>query len=170
MTKRTLSNLVSRGIAHSFESRVVSMQLFGQSLKYSTKISGDSDTHEDFRSTNKLEGSGISVQDVVQQDVKINPVMIYMKGVPDAPRCGFSALAIKVLQQYRVPISSRNILEDPVLKEGVKAFSNWPTFPQIFVKGEFIGGSDIVLSMHQNGQLKELLSDINGDNSKPSGE
>ncbi|XP_020688735.2 monothiol glutaredoxin-S15, mitochondrial-like [Dendrobium catenatum] len=122
MAKRALSNLVSRGIAHSFESRVISMQHFGQSLKYSTKISGDSDTHEDFRSTNKLEGSGISVQDVVQQDVKINPVMIYMKGVPDAPRCGFSALAIKVLQQYRVPISSRNILEDPVLKEGVKAF------------------------------------------------
>ncbi|KAL0921343.1 hypothetical protein M5K25_008406 [Dendrobium thyrsiflorum] len=122
-----------------FESRVVSMQLLGQSLKYSTKISGDSDTPEDFRSTNKLEGSGISVQDVVQQDVKINPVMIYMKGVPDAPRCGFSALAIKVLQQYKVPISSRDILEDPVLKEC-------------------------------NGQLKELLSDINGDNSKPSSE
>lgn len=170
MAKRMLSNLVSRGVAHSFESRVVSVPFFGQSLKYSTRISGDSDTHEDFCSTNKLEGSGISVHDVVRQDVKINPVMVYMKGVPDAPRCGFSALAVKVLQQYGVPISSRNILEDPVLKEGVKAFSNWPTFPQIFVKGEFIGGSDIVLSMHQNGQLKELLSDINGNDSKPSGD
>ncbi|XP_020570698.1 monothiol glutaredoxin-S15, mitochondrial [Phalaenopsis equestris] len=122
MAKRMLSNLISRGITHSFESRVVSMPFLGQSMRYSTGISGDSDTHEDFRSTNKLEGSGISVQDVVQKDIKINPVMIYMKGVPDAPRCGFSALAVKVLQQYGVPISSRNILEDPILKEGVKSF------------------------------------------------
>ncbi|KAK8916610.1 hypothetical protein KSP39_PZI022179 [Platanthera zijinensis] len=162
MAKSLLSNLVARGIANSIESRVISSPFFGRSLKYSTKISGDSDTHEDFRPASKLEGSGFSVHDVVQQDVKINPVMIYMKGVPDAPRCGFSALAVKVLQQYRVPLSSRNILEDPILKEGVKAFSNWPTFPQVFVKGEFIGGSDIVLTMHQNGQLKELLSDVNG--------
>lgn len=161
MAKRLLSNFVAGGIANSFGSRVVSRPVFGRGLKYSTKISGDSDTHEDFRPANKLEGSGFSLQDVVQQDVKINPVMIYMKGVPDAPQCGFSALAVKVLQQYGVPITSRNILGDPILKEGVKAFSNWPTFPQIFVKGEFIGGSDIVLSMHQNGQLKELLSDVN---------
>lgn len=148
---------------------MVSSQLFGKSFKYSTNVSGDSDSHEDFHPSNKMEGSGFSVLDVVQQDVKINPVMVYMKGVPDAPRCGFSALAIKVLQQYEVPISSRNILEDPVLKEGVKAFSNWPTFPQIFVKGEFIGGSDIVLTMHQNGQLKQLLSGTDGG-SVPSGD
>ncbi|KAK1298205.1 hypothetical protein QJS10_CPB14g01097 [Acorus calamus] len=86
--------------------------------------------------------------------------MIYMKGIPEAPRCGFSALAVRVLNEYGVPISARNILENPELKSGVKAFSNWPTFPQIFIKGEFIGGSDIILNMHQSGELKEKLKDL----------
>ncbi|PKA55202.1 Monothiol glutaredoxin-S4, mitochondrial [Apostasia shenzhenica] len=164
MATRMFSNLVLRGIA---QSRVSRSSMVGQGLTYSTRISGDSDTHEDFQPTNKLKDSGISIQDVVQQDVKENPVMIYMKGIPDAPRCGFSALAVKVLQQYGIPISARNILENPALKEGVKAFSNWPTFPQVFIKGEFVGGSDIVLNMHQNGQLKELLSDIKNASAKP---
>ncbi|KAG0492946.1 hypothetical protein HPP92_006344 [Vanilla planifolia] len=169
MARRMLSGLALKGIANSFSLRVASRSHIEQSLRtYSSITSGDSDTHEDFRPTNKLDGSGISMADVIQLDIKKNPVMIYMKGVPDAPRCGFSALAVKVLQQYGVPIGSRNILEDTVLKEGVKAFSNWPTFPQIFVKGEFIGGSDIVLNMHQNGQLRELLDDIKGDNTKRS--
>ncbi|XAR48813.1 hypothetical protein NMG60_11031768 [Bertholletia excelsa] len=86
--------------------------------------------------------------------------MIYMKGVPDLPRCGFSALAVRVLKEYDVPLSARNILEDPELKNAVKAYSAWPTFPQIFIKGEFIGGSDIILNMHQSGELKEKLKDM----------
>nr|AFK34820.1 unknown [Medicago truncatula] len=86
--------------------------------------------------------------------------MIYMKGVPDFPQCGFSSLAVKVLKQYDVPLSARNILQDPEVKDAVKAFSHWPTFPQVFIKGEFIGGSDIVLSMHQSGELKEKLKDV----------
>ncbi|CAI0591530.1 unnamed protein product [Linum tenue] len=86
--------------------------------------------------------------------------MLYMKGVPDYPQCGFSALAIRVLRQYEVPLSARNIIENPELKDAVKSFSNWPTFPQVFIKGEFIGGSDIVLNLHQNGELKEMLKDI----------
>uniref|UniRef100_M1CRX9 Monothiol glutaredoxin-4 n=1 Tax=Solanum tuberosum TaxID=4113 RepID=M1CRX9_SOLTU len=93
-------------------------------------------------------------------DVKENPVMIYMKGVPDLPRCGFSSLAVRVLKEYNAPISARNILEDPELKNAVKAFSHWPTFPQIFINGEFIGGSDIILNMHQSGELKEKLNTI----------
>lgn len=163
---RSLSNMLFKGIAsstHSFKLKAASGSGLYQGLKFSTKITGDSDTHEDFRPTSNLQNSGITVQDVVMQDVKENPVMLYIKGTPDAPRCGFSALAVKVLQQYQVPISARNILENPQLKEGVKAFSNWPTFPQIFIKGEFIGGSDIVLNMHQNGQLKDLLNDINAN-------
>jgi monothiol glutaredoxin len=102
----------------------------------------------------------MSFDDIVAQDIKEHPVVIYMKGYPDAPRCGFSALAVKVLQQYGVPISARDILSDLKLKETVKAYSHWPTFPQIFIKGEFVGGSDIILSMHQKGELKELLGDI----------
>ncbi|KAI8566809.1 hypothetical protein RHMOL_Rhmol02G0070700 [Rhododendron molle] len=118
-------------------------------MQYSTTVPNDPDTHEDFRPTNKLDDSSLSLKDIVEQDIKENPVMIYIKGVPELPRCGFSSLAVRVLQEYNVPFSSRNILEDPELKDSVKAYSNWPTFPQIFIKGEFIGGSDIILSMHK---------------------
>ncbi|KAL7177174.1 hypothetical protein ACSBR2_030500 [Camellia fascicularis] len=118
-------------------------------MQYSTTVPNDPDIHKDFRPTNKLESSGLSLKDIVEQDVKDNPVMLYMKGVPDLPRCGFNSLSVRVLKEYNVPLSARNILEDPELKNAVKAYSNWPTFPQIFIKGEFIGGSDIILNMHQ---------------------
>ncbi|KAJ4755963.1 Glutaredoxin family protein [Rhynchospora pubera] len=126
-----------------------------------SRVAEDSATHEDFQPT--VKSSGFSLEDIVHQDVKENPVMIYMKGVPDAPRCGFSALAVKVLQQYGVPIGARDILSDLQLKESVKSFSKWPTFPQIFIKGDFVGGSDIILSMHQKGELKDLLADISSE-------
>ncbi|OAY82719.1 Monothiol glutaredoxin-S4, mitochondrial [Ananas comosus] len=177
---RSLASVAFNSVNSTVKTKVALGLGLQRWAKYSTRTGGDSDTHEDFRPASNLGISGISVHDVVQQDVKENPVMVYMKGVPDAPQCGFSALAVKVLQHYGnkvkdlvvcqchagVPISARNILENPELKEGVKAYSNWPTFPQVFIKGEFVGGSDIVLNMHQNGELKELLVDIG----KESGE
>ncbi|XP_023750780.1 monothiol glutaredoxin-S15, mitochondrial isoform X2 [Lactuca sativa] len=126
-------------------------------MRFSTSVPNDPDTHDDFKPTNKLENSQLTLKDIVEQDVKDNHVMIYMKGDPEQPRCGFSSLAVRVLSEYRVPIHSRNILEDPELKNAVKSFSMWPTFPQIFINGEFIGGSDIILNMHQNGELKEKI-------------
>ncbi|XP_077242679.1 glutaredoxin 4 isoform X1 [Tasmannia lanceolata] len=163
---RSLSDIILKGIVrfpstHSWRTTVTSGSCYWQN--FSTSVTGDLDTHEDFQPTNKLAGSGLSTLDVVERDVKENPIMIYMKGVPDAPRCGFSALAVRVLKEYGVPLSARNILEDPELKNGVKSFSNWPTFPQIFIKGEFIGGSDIILNMHQTGELKEKLEDVTGE-------
>ncbi|MFX6573061.1 Grx4 family monothiol glutaredoxin [Acinetobacter baumannii] len=131
-------------------------------LRYSTTVPSDPETHEDFRPTSKVDNSGLSLKEIVEQDVKENPVMIYMKGVPELPRCGFSALAVRVLKEYNVPIGARNILEDLELKGAVKAFSHWPTFPQIFINGEFVGGSDIILNMHQNGELKEKLKETAG--------
>ncbi|CAI0395576.1 unnamed protein product [Linum tenue] len=128
--------------------------------RHLSTVPSDPDTHEDFHPSNKTENSNASLKDIVEQDVRDNPVMVYMKGVPDYPQCGFSALAIRVLRLYEVPLSARNIIENPELKDAVKSFSNWPTFPQVFVKGEFIGGSDIVLNLHQNGELKEMLKDI----------
>ncbi|CAL5413880.1 unnamed protein product [Camellia sinensis] len=113
-------------------------------MQYSTTMLNDPDIHEDFKPTNKLKSSGLSLK-----DVKDNPVMLYMKGVPDLPQCGFSSLAVRVLKEYNVPLSARNLLEDPELKNAITAYSNWPTFPQIFIKGEFLGGSDIILIMHQ---------------------
>lgn len=152
--------MVLKGVAAARSSRAVSGSFYGYGMRYSTSAPNDPDTHEDFRPTNKVEGGDISLKDVVEQDVKENPVMIYMKGVPEFPQCGFSSLAVRVLKQYDVPLSARNILEDAELKNAVKAFSHWPTFPQIFIKGEFIGGSDIILNLHQTGELKEKMKDI----------
>ncbi|XP_027344335.1 monothiol glutaredoxin-S15, mitochondrial-like isoform X2 [Abrus precatorius] len=155
----SLSSILLKGIAaRSFTKPVTSSSYYG--MRYFTKVSNDPDTHDDFKPANKIENSNISLADVVEQDVKDNPVMIYMKGVPDFPQCGFSSLAVRVLKHYDVPLSARNILEDAELKSAVKAFSNWPTFPQVFIKGEFVGGSDIILNMHQTGELKEKLKDI----------
>ncbi|XP_027344527.1 monothiol glutaredoxin-S15, mitochondrial-like isoform X1 [Abrus precatorius] len=154
----SLSNMLFKGIVARSLSRPLNGSFYR--MRYSTTVSTDSDTHDDFKPANKLESSGISLTNVIEHDVNGNPVMVYMKGVPDFPQCGFSSLAVKVLKHYDVPISARNILEDPELKSAVKAFSNWPTFPQIFIKGEFVGGSDIILNMHQTGELKEKLKDV----------
>ncbi|XP_059643287.1 monothiol glutaredoxin-S15, mitochondrial [Cornus florida] len=168
---RSLSSALFKGFAALPSARLsttlgsVSFYLHG--MQFSTTVPNDPDTHEDFRPANKFESSGLSLKDIVEQDIKDNPVMIYMKGVPELPRCGFSSLAVRVLKEYHVPLSARNILEDPELKEAVKAFSHWPTFPQIFIKGEFIGGSDIILNMHQAGELKEKLKDIAANQKKP---
>ncbi|TXG69235.1 hypothetical protein EZV62_004170 [Acer yangbiense] len=160
---RLLSNMILKGIGGypvANSAKIISGSSYHNGMKYFSTVPNDPDTHEDFRPTSKLENQGLSLKDIVELDVKDNPVMIYMKGVPDFPQCGFSSLAVRVLRHYNVPISARNILEDPEIKNAVKGFSSWPTFPQIFIKGEFIGGSDIILTMHQNGELKEKLKDI----------
>ncbi|XP_076889446.1 monothiol glutaredoxin-S15, mitochondrial-like [Bidens hawaiensis] len=157
---RVLSNMLLnrfRSMEYARTTASASGSFLQHGMRFSTSVPNDPDTHDDFKPTNKLENSDITLKDIVEQDVKDNRVMIYMKGDPEQPRCGFSSLAVRVLSEYRVPIYSRNILEDPELKNAVKAFSMWPTFPQIFINGEFIGGSDIILSMHQNGELKEKL-------------
>ncbi|KAF7814344.1 monothiol glutaredoxin-S15, mitochondrial [Senna tora] len=119
----SLPNILLKRFAARSLSRPLSGSFYNYGLRFSTNVPEDPDTHDDFKPTNKLENSGISLANIVEQDVKDNPVMLYMKGVPDFPQCGFSSLAVRVLQQYDVPISARNILEDPDLKSAVKAFS-----------------------------------------------
>lgn len=87
------------------------------------------------------------------------PVMLFMKGTPLFPQCGFSARVVQILKQVGVAFSSVNVLEDAEIREGIKAFSNWPTIPQLYVKGEFIGGCDIVTEMYQAGELQTLLTE-----------
>ncbi|KAA8525348.1 hypothetical protein F0562_007234 [Nyssa sinensis] len=167
---RSLSSILLKGVAGLPAARLTTLasgSFYQPGMRFSTTVPNDPDTHEDFRPTNKLESSGFSLKDIVEQDVKDNPIMLYMKGVPDLPRCGFSSLAVRVLKEYNVPLSARNILEDPELKNAVKSFSNWPTFPQIFIKGEFVGGSDIILNMHQTGELREKLKDVAANQEKP---
>jgi monothiol glutaredoxin len=97
--------------------------------------------------------------DRIQHDIAENPVMLYMKGNAMFPQCGFSARVVQILTHLGVPFQTANVLEDPELREGVKQFSNWPTIPQLYVKGEFVGGCDIVTEMFQSGELATLLDE-----------
>ncbi|AQS84086.1 MAG: Grx4 family monothiol glutaredoxin [Acetobacter aceti] len=93
----------------------------------------------------------------IQALVEENPVMLFMKGTPDFPQCGFSARVVQVLNHLGVPFRAENVLADPEMREGIKIFSDWPTIPQLYVKGEFIGGCDIIMEMAQSGELQTLL-------------
>jgi monothiol glutaredoxin len=95
----------------------------------------------------------------IQSDIENNPVMLYMKGTPMFPQCGFSARVVQILSHMGVPFQSANVLEDTELREGIKQFSQWPTIPQLYVKGEFVGGCDIVMEMFQSGELETLLKE-----------
>jgi monothiol glutaredoxin len=95
----------------------------------------------------------------IQRDIEANDVMLYMKGTPMFPQCGFSARVIQILTHVGVPFQTANVLEDPELREGIKQFSQWPTVPQLYVKGEFVGGCDIVTEMFQSGELETLLKE-----------
>ena len=100
-----------------------------------------------------------TVSERIQNDVTSNPVMLYMKGTPMFPQCGFSARVVQILSHMNVPFSSADVLEDPTLRDGIKQFSNWPTIPQLYVRGEFVGGCDIVTEMFQSGELETLLKE-----------
>ena len=95
----------------------------------------------------------------IQGDIEKNDVMLYMKGTPMFPQCGFSARVIQILTHMGVPFQSANVLEDMELREGIKQFSQWPTVPQLYVKGEFVGGCDIVTEMYQTGELETLMKE-----------
>ena len=95
----------------------------------------------------------------IDDAVKTNEVMLFMKGTPQFPQCGFSSVVTQVLDYLGVEFSSRNVLEDQALREGIKEYSNWPTIPQLYVKGEFVGGCDIVKEMFESGELKQYFAD-----------
>lgn len=100
-----------------------------------------------------------SVHDTIKKTVSENNVVLYMKGTPVFPQCGFSSTVVQIFDYLGVDYESVNVLENPDIRQGIKEFNNWPTIPQIFVKGEFIGGCDIVREMFENGELKALLAD-----------
>ena len=103
----------------------------------------------------------MDIQEVIKQQVTTHPVVVYMKGTPSAPRCGFSANVIKILTTLGVQdIYSVNILESDEIRLGIIEYANWPTVPQVYINGEFIGGSDITTEMYQSGELKTMLSKV----------
>jgi monothiol glutaredoxin len=103
-------------------------------------------------------GEVMDIQNVIKEQVTKNPIVLYMKGSPDFPQCGFSANAVNILRACGVDkFFSVNVLEEPEIRQGIKEFANWPTIPQLYIGGEFIGGSDIITEMYKNGELQKLL-------------
>jgi len=99
-----------------------------------------------------------SVSQQIEQVVKNNDVVLFMKGTPDFPQCGFSQRVSAILNSYEIPFSAVNVLLNNDVREGIKAYSDWPTIPQLYVNAEFVGGCDIVSEMHDGGELEELLA------------
>ena len=99
------------------------------------------------------------VIDRIQSEITENPVMLYMKGTAMFPQCGFSARVVQILSHMGVPFKTANVLEDAELRDGIKQFSNWPTIPQLYIKGEFVGGCDIVTEMFRSGELKTAMEE-----------
>ena len=95
----------------------------------------------------------------IGKTIASNSVVLFMKGVPEAPQCGFSAMVVQVLDHMGVDFIGVNVLQDPALRDGIKTFSDWPTIPQLYVKGEFLGGADIVKEMFQSGELKTHMAE-----------
>ena len=100
----------------------------------------------------------MSIQEQIKELVETNDVVLFMKGSPDFPQCGFSSRATQILKQCGAKFASVDVLQNQDVREGIKQYSNWPTIPQLYVRGEFIGGSDIVMEMFENGELQKKLS------------
>ena len=95
----------------------------------------------------------------IKSQLAVNPVLLFMKGTPDFPQCGFSAAAVRALSAVGAKYGTVNIFEDPELREALKQYSNWPTYPQLYVNGELIGGSDIIIEMYNSGELEKVVSE-----------
>lgn len=103
----------------------------------------------------------MSVQNQIDEQVKSNKVMLYMKGTPQFPMCGFSGQAVQILQACGAEFGSFDVLSDPDIRQGIKEYSNWPTIPQLYIDGKFVGGADIMTELYQNGELQKMLEAAN---------
>ena len=101
--------------------------------------------------------TNVDVNAKIEEQLNSHDILLYMKGTPDFPQCGFSGQAVAALNAIGKPYAYVNIFEDPEIREGLKEYSNWPTFPQLYVKGELVGGCDIMIEMYNSGELKELI-------------
>lgn len=99
----------------------------------------------------------MTIQDKIKQQIAENDILLYMKGNVDLPMCGFSARAVNILKSCGAAFATIDVLQEEAIRQGIKVYSNWPTIPQLYIKGEFIGGSDIIAEMHEAGELQELV-------------
>jgi len=104
----------------------------------------------------------MNAHDKIKQQVADNKIILYMKGTPDFPQCGFSAKSSQLLSACGATFASVNVLEDAEIRQGIKEFSNWPTIPQLYINGQFIGGCDIMTELYQKGELQKLVATVGG--------
>lgn len=163
LTKQTL---LYRGLTKKFSNRT-SFLLLGSTrnfkspfYKTSCRFSSNDDIHPDFQKQVKVDLSDKQkLLELVDQWVRENKVVLFMKGTKEMPRCGFSNYLVQVMNFYKIKdFKDVNVLESEVLRETVKEYSNWPTYPQLYINGELIGGCDIVKQMHESGALEELVT------------
>ena len=105
----------------------------------------------------------MDINDRIKKQLGDYPVLLYMKGTPDFPQCGFSAQTVGALRAVNAKFAFVNIFEDPEIREGLKEYSNWPTFPQLYVNGELIGGCDIALELYESGELQQIVDGVSAD-------
>jgi monothiol glutaredoxin len=103
----------------------------------------------------------MTIQETIKKQIEENNIVLFMKGTPQFPQCGFSSRAVSMLTACGVKFAAINVLEDPEIRQGIKDYSQWPTIPQLYVNGSFVGGSDIMAEMYENGELQELIASIN---------
>lgn len=101
----------------------------------------------------------MTIQEIIQKQLNDHPIVLYMKGTPAFPQCGFSSRAVHILRQCDADFMAVNVLEDDQIREGIKVYGNWPTIPQLYIKGELIGGSDIMGELFESGELQKLIED-----------
>jgi monothiol glutaredoxin len=109
-----------------------------------------------------------NVQERIQKLIADNPVVLFMKGTPQFPQCGFSGQVVQILDHLGAPVVGVNVLEDAEIRQGIKEFANWPTIPQLYVKGEFVGGADIAREMFQSGELAAMLTEAGVEVKQPA--
>lgn len=112
----------------------------------------------------------MDVIEVIKEQIEKNPVILYMKGTPQFPQCGFSAQAVEAMTDIGKPFAYVNILEAPEIRSALKEYANWPTYPQLWIDGELVGGSDIILQMYRDGQLKTLVEEVAVEADETQGE
>lgn len=147
----------------TFSSRSVLKPFSFQKSWFSGGKIGDEGSDPDFQSTSKLKEQAVEGDEIhgfLDKAVKDHSVLLFMKGSPTAPMCGFSAKVTQILQSHGIDFSSADVLSSIEVREGIKKYSDWPTIPQLYVKGEFVGGCDIVSDLDSSGELKELLGPI----------
>ena len=151
MTVKTNSNEVC----------IVSTRSISTTSSPNNMESNDDGSHDDFKKVKKSQISDLDEAiEMIKEQVQAHDILLYMKGTPSRPQCGFSAQVVKVLHASGTDFDSVNVLDYPLIREGIKQYSDWPTIPQLYIGGEFVGGCDIVTAMFQSGELSELLEQL----------